>query len=387
MLLRHPSALLLIALAALAAGTARGEDPRPRARDLGIAPGEQRPGALNAITDVPGVAVGHVTLIDGERFCTGATAIVPHPGNIFQEKVPAAVAVANGFGKLVGFTQVEELGQLETPILLTNTLGVWDAAAALVAQTLAAPGNDAVRSVNPVVGETNDGWLNDIRSRPLKAEHFFEALRAARGGKVAEGCVGAGAGTINFGFKGGIGTSSRRANVRGQVYFVGALVQTNFGGRLTIDGAPVWRELAAESSADAVPPNKDGSCMIVLATDAPVDARQLKRLARRTFAGMARTGANFAHGSGDYAIAFSTAEEVRIPAQSNSATRQTVSVDEAALTPLFEAAADATEEAIYNALLAAVTTRGRDGHVVEAIPIDRLRRTLDKFGRGSGTGE
>jgi D-aminopeptidase len=301
---------------------------------------------------------------------------------LFQQKVPAAVVVGNGFGKLVGSTQVDELGQLESPILLTNTLNVWEAAATLVDFTLGVPGNEAVRSVNPLVGETNDGWLNDIRRRSLKAEHFRHALQAAAVGPVAEGCVGAGAGTMTFGFKGGIGTSSRLLSDRAGGFVVGVLVQTNFGGRLTIDGAPVWRELSTEADAGGGPPLLDGSCMIVVATDAPLDARQLKRLARRAFVGMGRTGANFAHGSGDYVISFSTAESARIPADTPAATRETVVLNGAAITPLFEAVADATEEAIYNALLRATTTRGRDGHVAEAIPLDRLKRALGKYGRG-----
>lgn len=359
----------------------RAENNRPRSRDIGIAPGVLTPGPLNAITDVAGVAVGHATLIDGDAIVTGATAIVPRPGNMFQEKVPAAVVVGNGFGKLVGSTQVDELGQLETPIFLTNTLNVWEAAATLVDNALAAPGNEAVRSVNPVVGETNDGWLNNIRKRPLRAEHFREALRAAASGPVAEGCVGAGAGTMTFGFKGGIGTSSRLVFVSNERFCVGVLVQSNFDGRLTIDGAPVWRELKSELKAGDQSPNKHGSCMIVLATDAPLDARQLKRLARRALVGMARTGANFSNGSGDYVIAFSTAKSLRITSEPPATKAATETLYDAAITPLFEAAADATEEAIYNSLLRATTTHGRDGHVGNAVPIEPLKRALAKYGR------
>ena len=382
---------LLTAVLTIAAGgsiglaTADGEEVRPRARELGIAPGPWEPGPLNAITDVEGVAVGHLSLRDGDRILTGATAIRPHPGDLFQSKVPAAVVVGNGFGKLVGSTQVGELGELETPILLTNTLNVWEAAATLVEEALAAPGNETVRSVNPLVGETNDGWLNDIRQRPLRAAHFREALAAATSGPVAEGCVGAGVGTTMFGFKGGIGTSSRRLADSAAGATVGALVQTNFDGRLIIDGVPVWRELAAlRGNAE---PSRHGSCMIVLATDAPLDARQLKRLARRALAGMARTGANFSHGSGDYVIAFSNAPAVRSTAAGRDASSRGPLLNDADLTPLFEAAADSTEEAIYNALLQATTPHGRDGHTAEAIPIEPLKRVLRKYGRGGADGD
>ena len=360
------------------------ENERPRARELGIAPGVLAPGPLNAITDVAGVAVGHATLVDGKSIVTGATAIVPHPGNVFQEKVPAAVVVGNGFGKLVGSTQVEELGELETPILLTNTLNVWEAAAALAENALAAPGNEAVRSVNPLVGETNDGWLSDIRKRPLRAEYFRNALHVAATGLVAEGCVGAGAGTMAFGFKGGIGTSSRIVPLASDKFCVGALVQTNFDGRLTIDGVPVWRDVKPAPNTADKSPAKHGSCMIVVATDAPLDARQLKRLARRALVGMGRTGANFSNGSGDYVIAFSTAKSLRITYEPRAAIAARQILYDAAITPLFEAAADATEEAIYNSLLRATTTRGRDGRVAEALPIEKLKETLAKYGRGKG---
>lgn len=382
MITRFSVAIVATVIALLySTGNALGETTRPRARDLGIAPGDLTPGPLNAITDVAGVAVGHTSLSDGNRVFTGATAIVPHPGNIFQQKVPAAIVVGNGFGKLVGATQVEELGELETPILLTNTLNVWEAAATLVEDTLASPGNEAVRSVNPLVGETNDGWLNDIRQRPLKSTHFREALRSATSGPVAEGCVGAGVGTMTFGFKGGIGTSSRKVTVSDASFIVGVLVQTNYEGRLTIDGVPVWREFQAASNVGDKSPARHGSCMIVVATDAPLDARQLKRLGRRALVGMGRTGANFSNGSGDYVIAFSTAESGRITSDPRSNARETVVLHNAAITPLFEAVADATEEAIYNALLQATTTRGKDGHIAEALPIDKLQQALAKYGR------
>ncbi|MGH9795198.1 MAG: P1 family peptidase, partial [Candidatus Acidiferrales bacterium] len=290
----------------------------------------------------------------------------------------------NAFGKLVGSTQVQELGQLETPILLTNTLSVWDVAAAMADWMLARPGNENVRSINPVVGETNDGWLNDIRGRHVKAEHVRAALESAREGAVEEGSVGAGAGTMAFGWKGGIGTSSRRVPLRdGRVFTVGVLVQTNFGGRLTIGGVPVWRELKPpERAAGAgAPAAADGSCMIVVATDAPLDARQLGRLAARAIHGMARTGSTGGGGSGDYVIAFSTTHRVAgAPAATANPTSASGAsqVPEGQLSPLFEAVVDATEEAIYNSLLRATTVRGIEGHTGEAIPIEPLRRLLGK---------
>ncbi|MBI4466397.1 MAG: P1 family peptidase [Acidobacteria bacterium] len=371
------TALLLVSLPALGDETAR-----PRARALGIAPGVFAPGPLNAITDVEGVRVGHFTLVEGERIRTGATAIVPHGGNLFQQKVPAAVVVGNGFGKLVGSTQVNELGQLETPILLTNTLNVWEAAATLVDYTFAQPGNEEVRSVNPVVGETNDGFLNDIRRRPLTREHFREALRVAAAGPVEEGSVGAGTGTVAFGWKGGIGTASRRLPVSRGSYTVGVLVQTNFGGILTIDGVPVGRELGRYAFQEVVEPGS-GSCLMVVATDAPLDARQLRRLAWRALAGMARTGASFSHGSGDYVIAFSTNESVRILHEGPLPTTQLTVLTDSQLSPLFQAVAEAAEEAIYNSLLRASTVRGHQGHEAQALPLNELLRVLKKYGRGS----
>lgn len=342
---------------------------RPRARELGIRPGVMEPGPLNAITDVAGVRVGHMTLVAGENVRTGVTAIVPHAGNMFREKVAAAVYIFNAFGKLVGSTQVQELGQLETPILLTNTLSVWDAAAAMVDWMLAQPGNEAVASINPVVGETNDGWLNDIRGRHVKAEHVRQALEGARSGAVEEGSVGAGTGTQALGWKGGIGTSSRRLPQGTGTYTVGVLVQTNFGGRLTIDGVPVWRELRPPDQKGGT----DGSCMIVVATDAPLDARQLKRLAARAIFGMARTGAAGDHSSGDYVIAFSTTNRYLVEAVQQP---PITLVREDQLSPLFRAARDATEEAIYNSLLRATAVRGQHGRVAEAIPIEPLREIL-----------
>lgn len=315
----------------------RTQTPRPRFRELGLRCGTLPPGALNAITDVPGVRVGHATLRSG-RHATGVTAILPHSGNLFREKVPAAIHVFNAFGKLVGSTQVNELGELETPILLTSTLNVWRAADALVDWMLALPGNENVRSINPVVGETNDGQLNDIRSRPLGREHVFAALKSASAGPVEEGSVGAGTGTIAFGWKGGIGTSSRVA----AGHTVGALVQTNYGGELRVLGRPV------QSEGDG-----NGSVMVVLATDAALDARGLQRLAARAVLGLGRTGASGSNGSGDYVIAFSTRRE------------RDFSGD---LSPLFLAAVEATEEAVYNSLCKATTVTA-NGRTVEAVPL------------------
>jgi D-aminopeptidase len=365
-------------VASFVATIVHAEPARPRLRDLGVEIGIFAPGPLNAITDVAEVKVGHFTLVEGDRVRTGATAIVPHGGDLFQQKVPAAVVVGNGFGKLVGSTQVEELGQLETPILLTNTLNVWEAAATLAEEALAAPGNEAVRSVNPLVGETNDGYLNDIRSRALRPEHFRSALRDAKSGPVEEGSIGAGTGTRTLGFKGGIGTSSRRLPSSLGGYTVGVLAQTNFSGLLTIAGAPVWRDLGPKPYPEHDLSSKDGSCMIVVATDAPLDARQLKRLALRALIGMGRTGADFSNGSGDYVIAFSADERVRIVADGPS--DSIPQVTEESLTPLFDAVAEASEEAIVNALLRARTVRGRDGNVGEAIPIEELKNSLRRRG-------
>ncbi|MBI3405557.1 MAG: P1 family peptidase [Acidobacteria bacterium] len=373
--------------------TAAPSNARPRARELGIRPGTFEPGALNAITDVPGVRVGHTTIISGDGIRTGVTAIVPHSGNLFREKVAAAVHVFNAFGKLVGSTQVEELGQLETPVVLTNTLSVWDAAAATASWMLARPGNENVRSINPVVGETNDGYLNDIRGRHVKAEYVIHALESATNGPVEEGSVGAGTGTMALGWKGGIGTSSRRVTIANGNYTIGVLVQTNFGGNLTMDGIPVWKDLrptqiASVGSRHSVPaelPSSEfGSCMIIVATDAPLDARQLRRLAARAIHGLARAGSNASHGSGDFVIAFSTTNRYILPDdrlrsnQSAPATNATAILREDDISPLFAAVIEATEEAIYNSLLRATTIHGRDGHSSEAIPIDRLRALLQK---------
>jgi D-aminopeptidase len=330
---------------------------------------------------VSGVLVGQTTIIQGDDVRTGVTAILPHAGSIFQQKVAGAVYVFNAFGKLVGSTQVNELGQIETPILLTNTLSVWDAAAALTDWMLALPGNEDVRSINPVVGETNDGWLNDIRGRHVKAEDVRRALESAHDGPVEEGTVGAGAGTVAFGWKGGIGTSSRHLPAEAGGYTIGVLVQTNFGGNLTIAGVPVYRELQppkpASSGREEKRNSADGSCMIVVATDAPLDARQLRRLARRAVFGLARAGSSGSNGSGDFVIAFSTTN--RIAAEAKILPPAPL-LSEESLSPVFEAAGEAAEEAIDNSLLRATTLRGRDGHIVEALPIDRLREILVTHG-------
>jgi D-aminopeptidase len=354
---------------------------RPRARQLGIAPGIYPTGQLNAITDVVGVRVGHTTLFEGDDVRTGVTAVVPHGGNLFQEKVAGAVFVGNAFGKLAGSTQIMELGTIETPIVLTNTLSVGVAVDAVVRYTLAQPGNEQVRSVNAVVGETNDGNLNDIRGLHISRQHVLDAITHATSGPVSEGSVGAGTGTINFGWKGGIGTSSRV--VRGG-YIVGVLAQTNYGGNLTIAGVPIFRFLPPpplraavdHGTAGADASAGDGSCMLVVATDAPLDARDLGRLAARAVFGLGRTGSSFSNGSGDYAIAFSTSPEMRSPfGETQLRTRQMLPTD--AVSPLFQAALEATEEAVYNALFQATTVRSKFG-TAQAIPIDRVRELLPR---------
>ena len=351
-----------------------------RVRDLGLKIGVYQPGPLNAITDVAGVRVGQITLVEGDDVRTGVTAILPHDGNMFQDRIAAAVYVYNAFGKLVGATQVNELGQLETPILLTNTLSVWDAARALADWMLGLPGNQDVRSINPVVGETNDGWLNDIRGMHVKAAHVVRALQRARGGPVDEGSVGAGTGTIALGWKAGIGTSSRKLPSEHGGLTLGVLVQSNFGGDFTLDGVPVWRELRGLPSEPPPGTSLQGSCMIAVATDAPLDSRQLVRLAKRAVLGMARAGSSGSNGSGDYVIAFSTTN--RSSAQRFTAGTPSLSrLSEEELSPLFEAAIEATEEAIDNSILRATTVHGRDGHVVPAIPIDKLREVMKKYGR------
>jgi D-aminopeptidase len=350
-------------------------DEKPRARDLGIAPGILAHGALNAITDVRGVRVGHVTICDGPRVNTGITLIIPAEGNLRQDKLPAAILVANGYGKLAGLSQVRELGEIETPIALTNTLSVAEGVAALVEWTLAQPGNENVRSVNAVVGETNDGYLNDIRARVLTKDHFIEAIESARPGRVDEGSVGAGTGTVAFGFKGGIGTSSRELPSRFGGYTVGVLIQSNFGGVLTIDGVRVGEALGQYYLNDELKgdTSADGSIMIIVATDAPLSDRNLERLARRAIAGLARTGASMTDGSGDYVIAFSTAESVR--RRGGMTLQTTTELANSAMSPLFQAVAEATEEAIYNSLLQAEDVVGHRG-TIEALPVDKVKELL-----------
>jgi len=347
--------------------------PRKRARDLGIKPGVLQTGRWNAITDVQGVKVGHVTLIEGEDVRTGVTVILPHGGNLFQERVPAGIVVGNGFGKLMGSTQVDELGEIETPIVLTNTLSVPVAAEALIEWTLGQEGNEEVRSVNPVVGETNDGWLNDIRKRVVTKTSVLEALNVADSGLVKEGCVGAGTGTVCFGWKGGIGTSSRVLPKSLGGYTVGALVQTNFGGVLQMDGIPVGKELGQFNLKDELDETADGSIMIVLATDAPISDRNLKRLAKRGLAGLARTGASMSNGSGDYVIAFSTNEDVRRTVERRKKVWMYPEVPNDLISPLFEAAIEATEEAIYNSLCMATMVTGYQGRIIHALPLDALQ--------------
>ncbi|HET7663473.1 MAG TPA: P1 family peptidase [Rhodanobacteraceae bacterium] len=349
-------------------------------RAYGIDIGVLQPGKWNAITDVPGVQVGQKTLIEGDDVRTGVTAILPHPGNIFQSKVPAATYVGNGFGKLTGTTQIEELGNIETPIVLTNTLSVPTAADALIDYTFSFPENGDVRSVNPVVGETNDGYLNDIRGRHVTKQDVFDAIASAKSGKVEQGDVGAGTGTIALGFKGGIGTSSRKLPDSLGGYTVGVLVQTNFGGVLRIDGALIGKALDNYYMRDQLNYSPDGSCMIVVATDAPLDARNLKRIAKRAILGLARTGGIASNGSGDYVIAFSTNAAVRIPYQSDQRLREVGVLRNDAMSPLFMATIEATEEAIINSLFHATTMTGRDHHTVHALPVDKVLRILKRHG-------
>lgn len=413
-LLTFSTIVALGAAAGIIASPVSAQQGRPRARDLGIQPGAGNPGPLNAITDVPGVRVGHTTVVQGENVRTGVTAIVPHAGNLFREKVAGAVFIGNAFGKLAGSTQVQELGTIETPIVLTNTLSVGTAVEAVARWTIAQPGNENVRSVNALVGETNDGQLNDIRGFHVTREHVQGAIAGARDGAVEEGAVGAGTGTSAFGWKGGIGTSSRRVRQPGDdpsaAWTVGVLVQTNYGGRLTIAGVPVWREIsprpAALPSPKAPPrgfrlqaeggsatgvdlpaeagshtlktPSADGSCMIVVATDAPLDARDLERLAARAIYAMARTGSTYSNGSGDFAIAFSTHASLRVTGAAAPQTRTVLPTE--GISMLFEAVLDATEEAIYNSMLKAVDTAG-NGRTVRALPIDALKDALKKYGR------
>ncbi len=365
---------------------------RPRARDIGLKIGILPTGTLNAITDVQGVAVGHTTIIRGENVRTGITAIVPHGGNLFQEKVPGAVFVGNGFGKLMGSTQVNELGEIETPILLTSALSVPKTGDFLMDYMLGLPGNENVQSINPLVAETNDGFLNDIRGRHITREDVFNALKNAKVGAVEEGSVGAGTGTVAFGWKGGIGTASRKLPSSLGGYTVGVLVQTNFGGVLSIDGAPVGIELGQYYLKDTLsfekssvptnpkseirnPKSGDGSVIIIIATDAPLDHRQLKRIASRAMSGLARTGSAMTNGSGDYAIAFSTANRIR----ASEPVRDIRVLGNDAMSPLFLAVIEATEEAIYNSLFKATSVTGKEKRTVEALPIEQTITVLRKY--------
>jgi D-aminopeptidase len=368
---RYAALATVLSIGSSVAGQARG-----RARDLGIQPGISSPGPLNAITDVAGVRVGHTTLTSGDNVRTGVTVVVPHGGNLFREKVAGAVFVGNAFGKLAGSTQIQELGTIESPIVLTNTLAVGVALDAVVRWTMAQPGNELVRSVNAIVGETNDGGLNDIRGLHVTRDHVTTAIAGAKDGPVDEGAIGAGTGTIAFGWKGGIGTASRRVTQQNLAWTVGVLVQSNYGGRLTIAGVPVWKELspARQGGAD----DADGSCMIVVATDAPLDARDLERLGARAIFALARTGSTYSNGSGDFAIAFSTHPSLRVVDAVGPQPRTVLPTD--GVSGLFEAVMDATEEAVYNSLLRAVDTTG-NGRTIRALPADDLRAVLKKYGR------
>jgi len=372
---------------------------RDRVRDLGILPGILTPGPLNAITDVEGVKVGHHTKNEGDDIRTGVTAILPHDGNLFRDRVPAAVYVGNGFGKALGFTQVQELGELETPIGLTNTLSIFTVANGIADYVLNQPGNEDVRSVNPVVGETNDGYLNDIRSRVIEIDDVYSAIESAEGGPVAEGNIGAGTGTRALGFKAGIGTSSRQLPGEHGEYTVGVLVQSNFGGILTVNGVPVGEELGNHYMAELGDESNrtkhhesgftasrydydvDGSIMIVVATDAPVTSRNLERLAKRAFLGIARVGGFASNGSGDYVIAFSTHENVRRNLDDDSDIQSVRELKNAAMTPLFLAAVEATEEAILNSIFMAVSLVGHEGRTMDRLPIDQVIEIMEKYNR------
>jgi D-aminopeptidase len=372
------AALLLLPSFVFAQST--NSNTRPRASDLGLKVGILPTGPLNAITDVAGVKVGHTTIISGDDIRTGVTAVLPHSGNLYREKVPGAIFVGNGFGKLTGSTQVDEMGEIETPILLTNTVSVPRVADAVTTYILTLPGNEDVLSVNPVIGETNDGYLNDIRGRRVTPDDVFAAIKRAKAGPVEEGNVGAGTGTVAFGWKGGIGTSSRKLPQNLGGYTVGVLVQTNFGGVLTIAGAPVGQELGQyylhnELQQGSQRDKADGSCMMIIATDAPIDARNLRRFAARAWLGMARSGSAASNGSGDYAIAFSIAPQLRIHTSEKPQTRHIELLANDAMSPLFLAVIEATEEAIYNSMFRATTMSG-NGHTVEALPIDKTIEIL-----------
>ena len=375
--------LLVLVAGLILLSSVSAQDVRPRAGDLGLKIGVLPQGANNAITDVAGVTVGQTTIIRGDNVRTGVTAIVPHGGNLFQEKVPAAIYVGNGFGKLAGSTQVNELGEIETPILLTSTLSVPKTADFVLDYMLGLKGNENVRSINPVVAETNDGGLNDIRGRHVSRDDVLNAIKNAKSGSVEEGSVGAGTGTVAFGWKGGIGTASRKLTLPLGGFTVGVIVQSNFGGILSIDGVPVAKELEqyylknAVSKGSAEPdPSADGSNIIFIATDAPLDHRHLRRLAERSMAGLARTGSSMSNGSGDYAIAFSTANRI----VASQPMRDIKVLGNDAMSPLFQAVIEATEEAILNSLLRATTVTSK-GRTVEALPIEKVREALRKYGR------
>jgi D-aminopeptidase len=376
--------LFLFSLIFHTIGASQRSDQRPRVRELGLRIGVLPTGTNNAITDVAGVSAGHTTIVRGENIRTGVTAIIPHGGNLFREKVPGAVFVGNGFGKLMGSTQVNELGEIETPILLTSTLSVPKTADFLLDYMLALPGNEQVRSINPLVAETNDGGLNDIRGRHITRDDVFNALKTAKTGPVDEGSVGAGTGTVAFGWKGGIGTASRKLPASLGGYTLGVLVQSNFGGVLSVDGVPVGVELGkyylkeASSKAATSTDSADGSIIIVIATDAPVDHRQLKRLASRSMIGLGRTGSSMTNGSGDYAIAFSTANRV----DASMTIRDLKVLGNDTMSPLFQAVIEATEEAILNSLFKATSVTG-NGRTIEAIPVDRVKAILKRFGKGT----
>lgn len=378
MRIANAALLVLAALVGMASiGLASGAE-RPRARDAGVVIGTLPTGPRNAIVDVAGVAVGHATVVEGAHVRTGVTAILPHPGDLYRERVPAALHVGNGYGKLLGVTQLEELGELETPVLLTGTLGVWRAADAMVGWLLAKPGMERVRSINPVVGETNDGFLNDIRVRPLRPEHVVAALESASTGELREGAIGAGTGTVAFGWKGGIGTASRRLPAELGGWTVGVLVQSNYGGQLTIAGVPVGAKLKAYDLKEQIGKKKaDGSVVIVVATDAPVSDRNLRRMAERSFAGIARTGSEFSNGSGDYALAFSTSPSVRRTPERRAGAAPVPDLANDRMTPLFQAVAEATEEAVLNSMFKAKTVVGHQG-TIEALPLDRVLPMLKR---------
>ena len=384
------SLLIFFCLAPMG-NVAQGEEEiqakKPRARDLGIEPGVFTPGTHNAITDVPGVLVGHTTIRKGDSIRTGVTAVLPHGGNIFREKVTGAVFVGNAFGKLAGSTQVNELGLIETPIILTNTLSVGRAMEAVVYYTLNQEGNEGVFSVNALVGETNDRIMNNIRSFPVTRDHVLSAIRNAKSGPVVEGSVGAGTGTRSFGWKGGMGTSSRKLPEKYGGYTLGVLVQVSHGGILTIDGAPVGEELGEYRYAPDAPVGDhsgegsgSGSCVIIVATDAPLDANNMRRLAARALFGLARTGASYGSGSGDFSIAFTTSEEMRWTYGDREIRKRDI-LPHSLVSPLFQAALEAVEEAVYNALFQATTTTGM-GVTYEPIPIDRVKAILKKYNRG-----